>query len=156
VEPKPQPSFAPPAASPLSGARPAPAVPSIFPESALLPPKPESVSGRDLLPDRRRPLLELFPSQSGRVRDRGFSTGDASPPARFGDEAQTTLGDGLDDEPAAANDVESAPVTSDSRWIARVAPTITLAVGFVLLMLAGAGAAAWVFRDEVSRLLSQW
>ena len=38
----------------------------------------------------------------------------------------------------------------------RIARMITLAVIFLMLMLAGAGAAAWVFRDEVSRLRSQW
>jgi len=57
---------------------------------------------------------------------------------------------------SAAREVDLAPSPSSSGWITRMAPAITMAVGFVLLMLVGAGAAAWVFRDEVSRLLAQW
>jgi hypothetical protein len=53
---------------------------------------------------------------------------------------------------SAAADLGLTAPAADRRWVARLA----LAVAFVLLVVAGAGAAAWVFRDEVSRLVTQW
>ena len=52
----------------------------------------------------------------------------------------------------AAADLGLTTLPSDGRWMARMAAVVV----FVLLMLAGAGLAAWVFRDDVSRVLRQW
>jgi general secretion pathway protein A len=53
---------------------------------------------------------------------------------------------------AAAADLGLTAWKSDGRWVARMAAVVL----FLLLMLAGAGAAGWVFRDDVSSLLRQW
>ena len=50
----------------------------------------------------------------------------------------------------AAGSLELVPVRSDTRRFARVA---AMALAFIALMLVGAGAAAWVFRAQLSRLL---
>ena len=52
---------------------------------------------------------------------------------------------------AAAN-LELVPLRSGARRVARIA---AMALGFIALMLAGAGAAAWVFRAQLSQLLSR-
>lgn len=52
---------------------------------------------------------------------------------------------------AAAN-LELLPLRSDTRRFARMA---AMAVGFIALMLVGAGAAAWVFRAQLSQLLAR-
>lgn len=58
----------------------------------------------------------------------------------------------IDDElvAAAAADLELVPLRSDARRVARMA---MMALAFIALMLAGAGAAAWVFRAQLSQLL---
>lgn len=60
----------------------------------------------------------------------------------------------IDDElvAAAAADLELVPLRSDARWIARMA---VRAIVLLALMLAGAAAAAWVFRAQVSQFLSR-
>ena len=68
-----------------------------------------------------------------------------------GHEASARVIDGAMIATAAA-DLGLTTLPSDGRWMARMAAVIV----FVLLMLAGAGVAAWVFRDDVSRLLMQW
>ena len=50
---------------------------------------------------------------------------------------------------AAAN-LELVPLRSDTRRVARIA---AMALAFIALMLVGAGAAAWVFRAQLSQLL---
>ena len=149
LEPKPQPSVVP--AAPPQAAPSAPAVPSIFPESALLPPQGGPLPAEAVPRLGPRPLLDLFPPPSGRLRGGRGPTLDGTLRS-FSDEAPASL---IHETRSAANELELESSPSDG-WIARVAPTITLAVGFMLLMLAGASAAAWVYRDEVSRLLSQW
>jgi type II secretory pathway predicted ATPase ExeA len=52
---------------------------------------------------------------------------------------------------AAAN-LELLPLRSDTRQFARMA---AMTVGFIALMLVGAGAAAWVFRAQLSQLLAR-
>jgi general secretion pathway protein A len=56
--------------------------------------------------------------------------------------------------------VNAAPTDLDlSLPVVETPRTLRLAVGalaFVLLMLAGAGAALWVFRDDVRRAVVQW
>jgi general secretion pathway protein A len=54
---------------------------------------------------------------------------------------------------AAAADLDLGPSTSGAR---RVVQTVAAGVVLLLLALAGAGAAAWVFRDAVARTVSQW
>ena len=49
---------------------------------------------------------------------------------------------------AAAADLDLVPLKSDARRIAR---TLAMGLLFILLMLAGAAAAMWVFRDDLSR-----
>ncbi|MDO8793110.1 MAG: AAA family ATPase [Vicinamibacterales bacterium] len=60
----------------------------------------------------------------------------------------------IDDElvAAAAADLELVPLRFDARWIARMA---VRAIVLLALMLAGAAAAAWVFRAQVSQFLSR-
>ena len=53
---------------------------------------------------------------------------------------------------AAAADLELLPIRSDPRRIARLAFAALL---FIALMLIGAGAAAWVFRAQLSQLLTR-
>ena len=68
-----------------------------------------------------------------------------------GHEASARVIDGAMIATAAA-DLGLTTLPSDGRWMARMAAVVV----FVLLMLAGAGVAAWVFRDDVSRLLMEW
>jgi general secretion pathway protein A len=53
---------------------------------------------------------------------------------------------------SAAGDLDLTASSSDNR-VVRMA---TVAVVLLLSVLAGAGAAAWVFREEISRLVVQW
>jgi type II secretory pathway predicted ATPase ExeA len=54
---------------------------------------------------------------------------------------------------AAADDLDLGPPKSRVR---AVAAALLAAVGLVLCILVGAGAAAWVFRDAVHRTIAQW
>jgi hypothetical protein len=128
----------------------APVIPPIFPESALLP-QPTAPVPRGVPPvPPPRPLLELFPQASGRARVREPRIGGTPSSLLLGREMPESVIDDAMITPAAADD--DLPL-SPGRRMARM---VTLAVLFLMLMLAGAGAAAWVFRDEVSRLRSQW
>jgi hypothetical protein len=145
-------------ASPRRTAQPAPpertaepVIPPIFPESALLPQPTPPVTRGAVPPVPSRPLLDLFPPTAGRLRARESTLSGALSSRTLGPE---TAASGIDETmitPAASDEDVATP--ADGHPIAR---RIALAVVFVLLMLAGAGAAAWVFRDEVSRLRSQW
>lgn len=53
---------------------------------------------------------------------------------------------------AAADDLELVPLRSGARWVARTAVKTIVLLG---LTLAGAAAAAWLFRAEISQLLSR-
>ena len=53
---------------------------------------------------------------------------------------------------AAAATLELVPLRSSARRVARMA---AIALAFIALMLVGAGAAAWVFRAQLSQLLSR-
>jgi hypothetical protein len=127
-----------------------PAIPPIFPESALLP-QPAPVTRGAVPPEPSRPLLELFPPTAGRLRARESTLGAALSSVTLGPETPASGIDEMMMTPAASDDDFAQP--TDGHRLARM---IALAVMFILLMLAGAGAAAWVFRDEVSRLRSQW
>ena len=142
----------PPSRNPAPPERPsAPVIPPIFPESALLPQPTAPVTRSAVPPVPPRPLLDLFPPAPGRLRARAPSTGGTFSPLTLDPDAPASPTDDTMTTPAASDD-DFAPLTSGRR----LARMVALAVVFILLMLAGAGAAAWVFRDEVSRLRSQW
>lgn len=54
---------------------------------------------------------------------------------------------------AAAGDLNLGAPRSERRWLVR---TVALGLAFALLMLLGAAAAAWVFRDAMARAVMQW
>jgi hypothetical protein len=123
------------------------------------------------------PLLDLFPPPP--IRDRERAPGPArsgapppsvarprSEPAAEAPEAQP----GFRKAPSAARevplpdgplhavgettaDLDPVSVQSDARSRARTAVTVLV---LTASLLAGAGAAAWVFRSDVSRVLAHW
>jgi hypothetical protein len=121
-----------------------------------------------------RPLLDLFPPPFGHDRAQGPATVGAPPPLivrnRLSLKPDGAGQPPTDEQPmsdsvsydesvaAAVADLELQPESSDDRSDQSIGRPISLFGRVVLLlalMLAGAAAAAWVFRAQVSQLLNR-
>jgi hypothetical protein len=120
-----------------------------------------------------RPLLDLFPPPFGHDRAQGPATAGAPPPRivrnRLSLKPEAAGQPPIDEQPmsdsvsydesvaAAVADLERQPESSDERSVGDSTSPIVLVGRVILLlalMLAGAAAAAWVFRAQVSQLLN--
>ena len=101
--------------------------------------------------DERGPVTAEAPSPRI-VRSRLALEADAAELARTRNQPKPASASYDESVAAAVADLELVPEQSDERWVVGI---VGRAIILLALMLAGAAAAAWVFRAQVSQLLSR-